>query len=375
MTTRDVSCNALIAYSFRLIDFTQAKDAQLENLFKACEAATFGLEHKDVLDESYRKAGKMDVDRFAMHFSPDNLGIVSVVSDFLLRGRTGQKTINTPRSSSMIGSLVVVLPTSHEGGSLILRDAGKEWSFDSAQAVKSGSTSSAAFVAFFSDVEHEVTTVTSGYRVTLTYNLYLKDAPNTSISVQVSAYDKVESQIKEALAAHLKDPAFLPKGGAFGFGLAHRYPFNPNTTELEDIEEYLKGTDAAIKRACDSLSLTTAIKAVYRDDRYDDAVLLNSFAQIGTDEIEGGIAEYLMGFPGTKVIYNAGKKRPSGRGHFDGHFDMKSRSIPIAWAKPLEKVNGFRSSYIHYGNSASLTYAYGEVCLVALVDSAKERIK
>jgi hypothetical protein len=95
LATHNVGYNLLMAYFFRWIDFTQAKDAQLENLFKACEAATFGLEHKDVLDKSYRKARKMDVDHFAMHFSPDNLGIVGVVSDFLLRGRTGQKTINS----------------------------------------------------------------------------------------------------------------------------------------------------------------------------------------------------------------------------------------------------------------------------------------
>jgi hypothetical protein len=64
----------------------------------------------------------------------------------------------------MFGSLGVVFPTVHEGGSLIIRHNGKEWTFDSSKAVNTESTPHAAFVAFFGDVEHEVTTVSSGFR-------------------------------------------------------------------------------------------------------------------------------------------------------------------------------------------------------------------
>jgi len=85
----------------------------------------------------------------------------------------------------MFGSLVVILPTAHQGGSVVVRQSQREWTFDTAKAVRvnpgvnNASTTAAAFVAFFSDVEHEITTVTSGYRVALTYNLYLRD-PNLS---------------------------------------------------------------------------------------------------------------------------------------------------------------------------------------------------
>ena len=74
----------------------------------------------------------------------------------------------------MFGSLVVIWPTVHEGGSLIIRAYGKERTFDSVQAVKAVEQPHAAFVAFFSDVVHEVTPVLSGFRVTLTYNPYLR---------------------------------------------------------------------------------------------------------------------------------------------------------------------------------------------------------
>jgi len=77
----------------RLLDFSQATDQQLDNLTRACNPATFGRNQQDVLDESYRKAGKMDANRFATQFSPTDLGIPEIVSDLLLRGRVPQKSI------------------------------------------------------------------------------------------------------------------------------------------------------------------------------------------------------------------------------------------------------------------------------------------
>lgn len=75
----------------------------------------------------------------------------------------------------MFGSLVVFFPTSYEGGSLIMRRNGEEWSFDAARELTKCEEPHIAYVALYSDVEHEVSTVTSGYRVTVTYNLYFDD--------------------------------------------------------------------------------------------------------------------------------------------------------------------------------------------------------
>lgn len=46
----------------------QATVDGLETLTQACEPATFGVDQRDVLDESYRKAGKMDTNNFATTF-------------------------------------------------------------------------------------------------------------------------------------------------------------------------------------------------------------------------------------------------------------------------------------------------------------------
>jgi len=71
----------------RFVDFYHPTDAQLENLAKECQPATFGMNQQDVYDETYRKAGKMDVGRFSTQFHPANHGIIEVIRDVLLGNR------------------------------------------------------------------------------------------------------------------------------------------------------------------------------------------------------------------------------------------------------------------------------------------------
>ena len=77
---------------------------------------------------------------------------------------------DTPRSESMFGSLVVVLPTRFEGGQLVLRHEGHEETYDCSKSFNhEGEVATVPWIVFFSDVEHEVLPVQAGYRVTLTY--------------------------------------------------------------------------------------------------------------------------------------------------------------------------------------------------------------
>jgi len=100
----------------------------------------------------------------------------------------------------MFGSLVIVFPTPHEGGGLLLRHRGHEWIFDSGKELTDAALAerqpSIAYVAFFSDIEHEVAPVISGYRVTLTFNLYI-DA-----SGPVSAKDMGSEQLPSPSATN-----------------------------------------------------------------------------------------------------------------------------------------------------------------------------
>ena len=75
-----------------------------------------------------------------------------------------------PRSVDMIGSLVVIFPTAHKGGALILCHGGQEYTFDSGLKLSHVEKPSIMYVAY---VEHEVTIIESGYHLSLTYNLYV----------------------------------------------------------------------------------------------------------------------------------------------------------------------------------------------------------
>jgi len=49
------------------------------------------MDNKDVMDLSYRKAGKMDSTDFMSHFDPDRLGLSEFVCGHLLEGDKNSK--------------------------------------------------------------------------------------------------------------------------------------------------------------------------------------------------------------------------------------------------------------------------------------------
>ena len=56
----------------------------VEELLKACAPATFGKKGEEVLDESYRKAVKLDSDQFCTSFNPHEVGIVDAIAQSML---------------------------------------------------------------------------------------------------------------------------------------------------------------------------------------------------------------------------------------------------------------------------------------------------
>ncbi len=73
---------------------------------------------------------------------------------------------DSEKDDSMVGTLVVTLPSSHAGGELMVGH-NEEWK------AYWGSKTALSLVAFYADCRHEVLKVQSGYRITLTYNLLL----------------------------------------------------------------------------------------------------------------------------------------------------------------------------------------------------------
>ena len=56
----------------------------LEQLIKDCQPATFGYKGKDIYDETYRKASKLDASAFSSTLNPYELGIIDAIAQVLL---------------------------------------------------------------------------------------------------------------------------------------------------------------------------------------------------------------------------------------------------------------------------------------------------
>ncbi|KAJ7115393.1 hypothetical protein C8R44DRAFT_739974 [Mycena epipterygia] len=196
----------------------------------------------------------------------------TLVSHFAVRQGPGgflKAHQDTPHATNMFGSLVLVLPSFHEGGALLIRHAGKQWSIESASQTKNQHGEPAiTYAAFYGDVEHEVIEVIAGNRITLTYNPFL----------------------------HPEDNTFLPEDGRIGFGLSHQYPMNlqaRDSTErtrayIRDVHQRLRGSDGGIWRALHSVGLAPSVRVVHQTD--DDVLLVASGTDVQAtlDELEAG---------------------------------------------------------------------------------------
>lgn len=70
---------------FRRIDLGKATGDDLAQLTAACQQATFGVGGADILDETYRRAGKMDHGKFAACF--DVAELLETISPDMLQGQ------------------------------------------------------------------------------------------------------------------------------------------------------------------------------------------------------------------------------------------------------------------------------------------------
>ena len=65
----------------------------MELLAQACEPASFGVKQENVLDETYRKAGKMDSECFASALDPSNIDLIKIVRGYLLEGQQSNRGV------------------------------------------------------------------------------------------------------------------------------------------------------------------------------------------------------------------------------------------------------------------------------------------
>jgi len=391
----------------RRLDLTKASEAELKQLTDICDTATFGLNHEDVLDLSYRNAWKLDPAYFASKLNILHAGLMESIRYNLLQGNQGNMTFfaelyklnvygkgsffkphkDTPRGDKMFGSLVVILPTAHEGGTLTLRHNSKEWKFDS----KTETPSSITYVAFYGDVEHEVAEVTTGYRLTLTYNLYFGNSldsqavvstPSSTSAALFTSLPSNAASFQNTLSELLADKTFLPDGGLLGFGLSHEYPLaatgSSDDNELVRIAELLKGNDAAIMQACRALGLRCSLDVGYRDGGdYDERImaLCGFVPNFEGEYIEGDFISELKGLRGVILVNSEVEEGDEEEIVLDKYDDIPNLHAFVHWVTKQTSHNMIESHHVAYGNEPSLEYDYGRICLIVNVGRPESRGK
>jgi len=394
--------------------------ADCETLSKACKAATFGMNDRDVLDENYRKAGKIDRSEFSIAFdSAMKTSMESAAKELLtpagelieedVRVRLYKLNVygpgsffkshkDTPRSDDMYGSMVIVLPTEFKGGELIFRHDGQEHMFDSHvevnTAVVEEGKAIVPWTVFFSDVDHEVLPVTEGYRVTLTYNLYhSKSISPSPVSLpRASVHQEV---LSETIQRALRDPHFFPDGCQLGFGLKHKYPatsgwytvFEP--TNLSEI--VLKGYDATLMKTFSKSGIKGSIRAYYgtlfcaayqEDPDYTGVktigkgvlkwivpnLKLHKLPEYADyDEVDRCFKELWKDLKEVKFLTY------ENIGDFLADQDLECEFTKLLWVTPPSDSTRLEIFYVAFGNEPANSVTYVDLNLVFAIPSLKER--
>ncbi|KAJ7211619.1 hypothetical protein GGX14DRAFT_623191 [Mycena pura] len=374
------------AQAARFIQFGKAPEAQLLELAAACQPATFGVDQKDVLDETYRKAVKMDNDKFASSLDIAASGILKAISPDLLDGQQGgdEKALraelyklniygpgsffkahkDTPRSDDMIGSLVIVFPTAHEGGALTLSHGKNTWAFDSAAELAAYGQGSSFWLARHLDL----------------FNLFLANHTAGAVHPPASAPERA---CETALRALLADPAFFPDGGLLAFSLTHQYPIpaRAERSSLARVLQMLKGSDARIRTAAERVGLSTVVRFAYEsEDRTQyygkgrgNDVLVDHVLELQDSEMEDLRAAVESEGKVLSDFRVGGKKR----GHDEDDDASDSETTAVHWVTDRDRTSQNRvdSAYVYYGNEAYMGHVYGNAALFVSIPKVGEGVR
>ena len=163
---------------------------------------------------------------------------------------------DTEKSKGMVASLIVLLPSAHHGGQLVLDHQHSKKVFHTSRFALDQLTC----IAFYADCYHEVKKITQGYRIALTYQLILDPSNQSKVTFDknTSAYRALENALRGYFIEKpviLKENSFCspPDPHYFVYLMDHSY------TQRSLSQAHLKGADrqsfSALKAAADVLDL------------------------------------------------------------------------------------------------------------------------
>jgi hypothetical protein len=251
-------------------------DVQAAALIAAAELAPYGRGEQTVLDTSVRRAWQIDAARVHIggkSWAPSLRRVLAEVArglgceDASIRAELYKLLVYDPggfflphrdseKAPGMFGTLLVQLPSLHEGGELRIRHGSREAHIDLSRT----DASEIGFAAFYADCEHEVRPVQSGYRLCLVFNL-LREAASDTPPASAPSYDAEVAQ-----AARLIGAAFAAEAAPrkLVWLLEHHY------SQAELSFDALKGRDAAVagvlRRAADAVACDARLAVLHIEE-------------------------------------------------------------------------------------------------------------
>ena len=277
---------------------------EVQEMIKVAHKAPFGKGAETVLDENVRSAWEINPDRFSLNNSDWSAFLNQVIEqikpDLGLEGYTISANIyklliyeegdfflahrDSEKEKGMFGTLIIGLPSRHTGGELHVRFDGKTETIDFSEPAGKYQI---PYAAFYADCEHEITPVTSGYRVCLVYNLVQQTDKDKIKPYEVSTYVKKVRSI--LLGMERAEDEKFPKIILLG----HQYTpsgFSRETLKLND-----------------RVKAEVLIQAAQQAGYYSKMALLTSY--------QAGCLEYDFGRSGSR------------RGGYYNDYDVSNRDL------------------------------------------------
>jgi len=236
--------------------------ADAKRLIAKADQAPYGRGEATIVDTDVRRVWQIEPSQFVLRNAAWNthltaiveavkqeFGISQTVSPQLYKLLVYEKGSffaphrDSEKTPGMFATLVVCLPSRHEGGTLIVKHDGQTKKIHFAGEAAEFNTQ---YAAFYADCQHEITPVTSGYRICLVYNLAIAGKKQ-----QPGAPQNAHSVEK---AAQLLEELFADASGKLS---KIAIPFEHQYTEAGLDPNQLKGSDRAradvLVRAAESL--------------------------------------------------------------------------------------------------------------------------
>ncbi|KAF3009974.1 hypothetical protein E8E13_011285 [Curvularia kusanoi] len=231
-------------------------DRDAKAIAALCKRSPFGRGDETVVDESVRKTWELEASQIEfrnpawaafeqtlVRQATTDLGVQIEASaqpyKLLLyeEGAFFKAHRDTEKAPGMFGTLVVCLPSEHTGGEVLLKHDEKRQTLHTAGT----SAHEISALAWYSDVQHEIKPVMSGYRLVMTYNLTQDQTlPRQSAQGQDANHQRLGNLLR-TWNKH------------FDFRDHYIYPLSFKYTEESLCQSNLKGEDAAKGRYLDQV--------------------------------------------------------------------------------------------------------------------------